>query len=126
MGQILQHHLTVEPRKTELGEAYMVCTFVEAVRSCLKDHGFAKVENNVEEGGQFLVGYEGVIYEIASDFQVNRFADGLAAIGCGAAYALGVLKALDDLPARERVLRSLEIAAYFSGGVIGPFRVVPE
>ena len=126
MGQILQHHLMVEPQKGEPDETYMVCTFVEAVRSCLKDHGFAKVENNVEEGGQFLVGYKGVIYEIASDFQVNHFADGLAVIGCGAAYALGALKALSGLQPERRVALSLEIAAYFSGGVIGPFHVVSE
>jgi len=80
----------------------------------------------VEEGGQFLVGYKGVIYEIASDFQVNHFADGLAVIGCGAAYALGALKALSGLQPERRVALSLEIAAYFSGGVIGPFHVVSE
>jgi len=126
MGQILQHHLMVEPQKSETDEAYMVCTFVEAVRSCLKDHGFAKVENNVEKGGTFLVGYKGIIYEIASDFQVNHYVDGFAAIGCGEAYALGALKALDELSPEKRILRSLEIAAYFSGNVIGPFLVISE
>jgi len=126
MGQILQHHLTVEPQKSEPDEAYMVRTFIEAVRDCLKEHGFAEVENNVEKGGTFLVGYNGIVYDIDSDFQVNHFADGFTAVGCGNEYALGALKALETLPPKERILRSLEISAHFCGAVTGPFLVVPE
>lgn len=124
MGQILQYQLRVAPQGPEGEMEYLVCTFVEVVRECLKVYGFSRVENNVEEGGFFLVGYKGRLYEVAGNFQVNSYADGVMAIGCGREYALGALKALETMPARERVVRALEVAAYYSGGVLGPFSVL--
>jgi ATP-dependent protease HslVU (ClpYQ) peptidase subunit len=124
MGQILQHQLRVAPQGPEGEMEYLVCTFVEAVRGCLKEYGFSRVENNVEEGGFFLVGYKGRLYGVEGDFQVQAMADEVMAIGCGRGYALGALKALEVVPARERVVRALEVAAYYSGGVMGPFSVV--
>lgn len=124
MGQILHYHLQVAPQGSEGEMEYLVCTFVEAVRGCLKGYGFSKVENNVEEGGFFLVGYKGGLYGVEGDFQVQAVADGVMAIGCGRGYALGALRALETMPARERVVRALEVAAYYSGGVMGPFSVL--
>jgi len=124
MGQILQHHLSVRAQKVDESDAeYMVCGFAEAVRSCLKEHGFAKIENNVETGGQFLVGYKGRLYVVDTDFQVNIHADNFDAVGCGAQYALGAMQALSDKSPEERILTALEISAKFSNGVCGPFRV---
>lgn len=126
MGQILEYHLKVpdQDRKDDLG--YMVRQFIPAVRECLKEHGFTRIENSVEEGGQFLVGYCGVIYEIAPDFQVNVFEDEFAACGCGAPYALGALEVMQDSMPDIRIVRALEVAAHFSGGVKAPFRVISE
>ena len=126
MGQILQHHLKVQDQGDESDMEYMVRFFVEAVRGCLKEYGYAKVENNTEEGGTFLVGYKGHLYSVESDFQVNEAADGYAACGCGEKFALGAMKALEHLLPRQRIRRSLEIAAYFSGAVIPPFKVLYE
>lgn len=125
MGQLLQYHLTVAPQDGEDDGAYMVCTFIEAVRECLKSHGYTKVENNQEEAGQFLVGYNGRLYFVDEDLQVNRFIDDFDAVGCGREYALGAMKALPEtLGPEERIERSLEIAAHFSGGVCEPFKVM--
>jgi len=125
MGQILQYYLDVQPQDGEACDLeYMVRRFVPAVRQCLKENGFAKVENNVESGGTFLVGYRGAVYVIDSDFQVNTYRDGFAACGCGEHYALGVLKALEDLLPDERVMRALEVSAHFSPSVLGPFSVI--
>ena len=124
MGQILQYHLRAAPQGPEDAMQYMVCTFVEAVRLCLKEHGFSKVENNVEQGGFFLVAYRGTLYGIENDFQANHYADGMMALGCGREYALGALRALENMPARQRLLRALEVAAYYSKGVMGPFLVL--
>lgn len=68
-----------------------------------------------------MVGYKNQVYLIDSDFQVNSYVDGLVAIGCGEDFALGAMKALCHLPPRQRIYKSLEIAAYFSGGVMPPF-----
>ncbi len=125
MGQILQHHLKVRPQKQgEDNASYMVHVFVEAVRECLRDKGFSKVENNREEGGLFLVGYNGTLYDVGNDFQVNSNADGLAAIGGGGDYALGALRVLEHLPPEQRLRQALEAADYFSGDVCGPFTVI--
>lgn len=124
MGQILRYHLRPAPQGSESDIQYMVCTFVKAVRECLKEHGFSKVENNVEVGGFFLVAYRGSLYEVGNDFQVNLFADGVMAIGYGREYALGALRALETMPVRERLIRALEVAAHYSGDVMGPFWVL--
>jgi len=125
MIQLLHYCLRDLPEQTESGNmAYMVGIFVEHVRKLFKEKGFSKVDDNEETGGEFLVGYRGKLYLIGSDFQVNGNRDGLDAIGCGARFALGAMKALEHLPPRERILLSLEIAAYFSGGVMPPFTIL--
>lgn len=124
MGQILQYHLEVQSQDGEPDIEYMVRHFVDAVRTCFKELGFAKVENNEESGGMFLVGYRGHLYAIEDDFQVNEMTDGFDAWGCGKEYALGVMKALEHLPPIEQIEKALEISAHFSGGVLPPFQVV--
>ena len=123
MGQLLQHQLVIPPRGKRPVMDYMVTAFVESVRGCLKDYGYTKIENNQEEAGEFLIGYGGRLFEVACDFQVNEYDDGFTAIGCGAPYALGAMKALDDDTPEARIGRSLEIAAHFSCGVQGPFHI---
>jgi len=124
MGQILQHHLVVGSQEDESDSRYMVVTFAEAVRLCLKQFGFASVDNNQETGGTFLVGYRGHLYCMCDDYQVNETADGISACGTGEEYVLGAMKALASVPPEARIRQSLEIAAYFSGGVIPPFHTL--
>lgn len=124
MGQILQHHLSVAPQEDESDIRYMVVAFAESVRTCLKDHGFATVDDNREKGGQFLVGYRGHLYSIESDYQVNEAAEGFDACGAGAEYALGAMQALERRPPEDRIRAALEISAQFSGAVLAPFHVL--
>lgn len=125
MGQILQHHLEIKPQGEESDMEYMVRSFAESVRKALKDKGFMVVKDSQEEGGTFLAGYNGQLYEVNSDLQVNQYRDGLAAVGCGGAYAFGALyvSVSDSLSPETCIQRALETAAYFSGGVIPPFTV---
>lgn len=123
MGQLLQYSLDLPPHDETLTDLeYMVRHFIEAVRSCLKGGGFAKIEDNQEEGGTFLVGYRGRLYTVQSDFSVLVPRDGLDACGCGRRYALGAMAVMTCPPA-ERIMYALEVAARFSGGVTGPFHV---
>jgi ATP-dependent protease HslVU (ClpYQ) peptidase subunit len=123
MGQILHYQVDL-PEAETYDEEYMVTKFIEAIRTKFKELGFSKIDSNEETGGTFLVGVAGHIYEIADDFQVQSFADGICAIGCGSSYALGAMAALKSTPASDRIERALEIAEYFSGGVCGPFTVL--
>ena len=54
MGQLLEYELRLPEYDGPPNMGYMVTRFVPAVRACLKDGGFTKVENNREEGGLFL------------------------------------------------------------------------
>jgi ATP-dependent protease HslVU (ClpYQ) peptidase subunit len=122
MGQLLEHHLEVGVRQQGQDEmAFMVTEFVESARKLLRERGFAKVESNNESGGQFLVGYRGRLFAIESDFQVSELADDYNAIGGGAEYALGAMRALGRLNPRARIRRALEVAAHFNMGVCAPF-----
>lgn len=124
MGQLLRFRLAPPPRRPDQDlYHYMVCDFVEAVRLCLREGGFAHRSNDVETGGFFLVATEGRLFSIQDDYQVSEFSRGYHAIGCGAAYALGSLYSSRDLPAETRVRRALETAEHFSGGVRAPFLV---
>ena len=121
MGQLLQFMSLPEYESGELDE-FMVTRFIPAVRTVFKDGGFAKVENVVEVGGVFLVGIAGKLFRIDSDFQVSERADGIDAVGCGADYALGAYWAMEgQLDIQPRMIRALEAATYFSGGVRPPY-----
>lgn len=100
---------------------FMNTTFVDAVRKCLKDGGFAEANNGVEKGGTFLVGYRDHLFEIEGDYQVAIADDGYAAVGCGAQVAVGSLFTTKALPSQERARIALEAAERHSAGVRGPF-----
>jgi len=125
MGQLLAH--AFQPPKRHADQdvfAYMVTSFVNALRDCFKDGGYAGKQNEREEGGTFLVGYEGRLFEIESDYQVGEALDGYAACGCGRSIAMGALCVTKgDRPA-ERVRVALEASEHHNAGVRGPFLVV--
>lgn len=124
MGQLLRYALTIPDHDPRVDvEKYMATTFVDAVRECLKSHGFASKRNDAEEGGTFLVAYKGQLFCIFDDYQVARSADGFDAVGCGHDIAKGALFATPHLSGRERVTLALQAAERFSGGVRGPFYV---
>jgi len=125
MGQLLRYSLEppqLPARAADL-DRFMVTTFVDAARQCLKDGGYLKKENEQEEGGTFLVGVRGELYAIESDFQVGRSVDDYAAVGCGDNLALGSLFTSTGHPPRVRATLALEAAAHHSAAVAGPFIV---
>lgn len=124
MGQLLRYALTVPDHDPRVDvNKYMATTFVDAVRECLKSHGWASKKNESEEGGDFLVGYRGRLFHIASDYQVGEPLDGYDAVGCGEDLALGALFATPDVPGRARVELALAAAERGSAGVRRPFYV---
>lgn len=128
MGQLLRYKLSL-PRLPNPGvsqgerDRWMTTEFIDAVRKTLKDGGYAKVENGVEEGGCFLVGWRGTLYHVASDFQVGRPACREDAVGSGGDLAMGALFAAKGEP-RSRVKRALEAASLYNAAVAPPFKVI--
>src|SRR3972149_1095014 len=97
MGQLLRYSLDIPKNSNSiLGDMkYMVTEFIPAVRNCLKEGSFTKIENSKEEGGIFLVGYHGLIYRIDSDFQVLRIRSDFTSVGHGFAFALGAMAVME-------------------------------
>lgn len=127
MGQLLRFSLSI-PSRTEKQDDYdFMCTdFINAVRKCLKDGGYAKVNNGVEEGGSFIVGYRGTLYSVDSDFQVGKPMDPFDAVGCGESFAKGASWTLlhSEMPIKTKVERALEAAHRFSAGVRPPYVIL--
>lgn len=125
MGQLLAHSFQAPDRDPRIAVDKFMCTsFVDALRKCLKDGGFATTENNVESGGQFLVAYEGRIFQIYSDYQVAESSLHYEAVGCGAEIAMGSLHTSGEhitMWPQERIKVALEAAEEFSAGVRRPF-----
>ena len=123
MGQLLRYKLEpplCAPATDPL--EYLATSFVDAVRGTLKAGGMASKENDVEQGGAFLVGYRGRLFTIHEDYQVGESTVPYAAVGCGAPYALGALFAAPPTVTPDVRLRvALEAAEQFSAGVRRPF-----
>ncbi|MFA5385644.1 MAG: hypothetical protein WC364_13495 [Eubacteriales bacterium] len=127
MGQLLRYKL--DPPKhpyTDNGQLmdeykYMVTIFIDAVRQCLKDGGYALKDKEQEQGGTFLVGYRGRLFQVEDDYQVGELLDGFAAVGCGDQVALGSLYSTRGEPPVNRIRMALEAAERYSAGVRHPF-----
>ena len=102
---------------------FMATTFIDSLRSCLKEGGYAEKEKDVERGGTFLVGIGSALFCIESNYQVAIPSVGFDAVGCGADLALGSLhtSAQLDLDPVDRLNRALSAAEQFSAGVRAPF-----
>jgi hypothetical protein len=124
MGQLLRYSLT--PPRMFTGQdvyGFMVTTFIDAVRTCLKSGGYACREHETEYGGNFLVGYGGRLFEIDYDYQVGEPMDGYAAVGCGHQIVHGALFATVGMEPQPRMNLALAAAERHCSGVRGPFTV---
>lgn len=122
MGQLLCYKFSPPPRHPDEDVmGYMVTKFIDGVRDCFKDGGYARKVSEVESGGQFLVGYEGRLFSIEGDYQIGETMCGYHAVGCGADYAKGSLFATMGEQPEKRLDMALRAAAAHSAGVCGPF-----
>jgi ATP-dependent protease HslVU (ClpYQ) peptidase subunit len=120
MGQLLRYKFS-PPKQTVHQDdmTYMVTDFIDAVRSCFAHNGFG--DKDATSGGTFLVGYNGKLYTIQSDYQVGLTTDTFDAVGCGADLALGSLHSTSTKKPEERLKMALEAASHFNAGVAAPF-----
>lgn len=129
MGQLLRYSLQLPEFQEDQDLMQFMCVdFINAVRTCLKEGGFAKNQAGNESGGLFLVGFKNRLFRVDSDYQVGLIADGYAAIGSGEGYALGALHALQyqDMAPEDKVYMALDAADEFTGSVSHPFLIVQE
>lgn len=122
MGQLLGHSLRPLPQPRDIPIAkYMATIFIDNVRETLKHGGYTTINNNIETGGQFLVGYRGRIFTVDNDFQVGECNKPFDAVGCGCDLALGALYATVGMEPVKRIRTALQAAESFSAGVRRPW-----
>ncbi|MEU2874049.1 hypothetical protein ABZ769_33450 [Streptomyces olivoreticuli] len=123
MGQLLHHAFKAPKPKGNDLDRFMTTQFVNKLRTCLKEAGWARKDSEQEKAGTFLVGIHGRLFIVYEDYQVAEPADGYAAIGCGSAFALGALHATAtaNLRARERLTAALAAASHHGTDVCAPF-----
>lgn len=102
-------------------ERYLTTSFVDAVRECFKTGGYAQKDREQEWAGRFLVGFQGHLFFIDSDYQVGEALDAYDAVGCGADIAKGVLFATPDMQPRKRLELALKAAERHNAAVRAPF-----
>jgi hypothetical protein len=128
MGQLLRYRLQVPalPAGVDV-HRYLATDFVDAVRETFTRGGWrGEGEDKADQGGVFLVGVAGRLFEIEADYQVGEPVDGYAAIGCAQNIALGSLwmtRGTKHAPAM-RLHWALSAAAHHSSGVAPPFTYV--
>jgi len=124
MIELLQFSLKVKERNDKDVYEYMCTDFIKGVRKCFRKGGYLqKFTAGDERGGVFLVGYEGRLFKIGSDFQVGEPSDDFDSCGCGQDYALGSLETTRDMDItpEQKIRTALKIASKRSGGVRPPF-----
>ena len=126
MGQLLKYklkipqHLTLTMSDSE----YMYTLFIDAVIELFEKNGFQKKENEVKEGGEFLVAYRGTLYRVHCDYQIEVSVDNFHTCGCGREYAIGALNVLVSHKKKNQTINSIctesiETAIKYSAGCGG-------
>jgi ATP-dependent protease HslVU (ClpYQ) peptidase subunit len=127
MIQLLRFSFKPPEIKTKDIYEYMCTDFITSVRKCFADGGYLqKNTTGDEKGGTFLVAYKDRLFEIQDDFQVGENLNGISAAGCGEKYALAALHTLSNIKmtSKQKVLKTLETASFYSNGVSAPFVIM--
>ena len=114
-----------DPRKTV--DEYIYTDWIEDVRKLFKEKGFSTINNNVETGGNFILGYKGNLYEIDNDFQVAKPKNPFCCVGSGMFFAYGAMRILIkdvSLKPDEILTQALEVAEEYNPFVRGPFKIL--
>jgi len=107
-------------------DKFMRTYFIEAVHKCFKDNGRLKTKEGVDNGGNFLVGYRGKVYEIQDDFSILNVPVYGGSVGSGENAARGSLWTTSKakmLP-KARIIIALESAVSVNCGVRAPFNLL--
>lgn len=96
-GQLIKFHVTLPDKKrkdSDLG--YIVNRVIPVIRAALKNGGYTAIVNSEEKGGVCLIGYNGKLYTMQSDFSIIESCMRFDACGCGALKATSVLHYINN------------------------------
>ena len=123
MRQLLRYRLDIPVYTGGDLMEYLVNDFIDAVRQCFKQEGFAREEKGREEGGKFLLGFQRELFYVDHEYDIGRLADPYHAIGCADDIALGSLysTAHGGFEPLQRLEIALRAAEYHNTDVCSPF-----
>lgn len=129
---ILQAGLKLPKTYVAKDDAHFITSFlIPAMRKAFADSGYEKTsEGQSSHESEFLVAYNGKIYEIGSDYSWVQDSRGIYALGSGGQIALGALAALTPSSsmlrgeARKIANSVLEIASAYNSDTAPPFHIV--
>jgi len=133
MGQIIRYAFKTPARPKSVSDLeYLIGTWVPALIDCFDKQGYsgdkpAESKDESKVGGNFLLGYKGVLYEIEDDYQVGIPMDNYASVGCGRELAMGSLFTSlrnPETDPKDIIGVALEAAEAFSAGVQKPFVIL--
>lgn len=112
-GQILQYHMKEILVKEMDSYNYLIKIIVPEIRRCLGEHGAKHTKDNLESGGNCIIGYKNEIYELQNDFSVLSSVNGLITVGSGEDISRGAMIALKEttLNPEECIRKALEITS---------------
>ena len=134
----LLHHAYTPPDPAKIGsrsrlDAFVTCEIVPSIRQLFEEHGYAingrDNKNAIEQDSQIMLAVNGRLLVIESDYGWSPDRHGIYAIGTGASFALGAMKAhlenriMTINKAKEAVLLALDVAATFDCHTGGPSKV---
>lgn len=124
-GQLLEHALDVPARLADERTEAFVFRLCNAIRDCLREHGWMGKSEDRDAGGEAIVGVDGRLFVVQADFAAVESRRGFAAVGSGEGFALGALVATADwTDHRHRVVTALRAAATLAAHVRPPFTVI--
>lgn len=105
---------------------YMVTKFIPNIQNLFAKGGYEKVNNSVKSSGEFLLGHKDRLYKVQSNYSVLESSDNYNACGGGEYFAVGALKAMEDIDLTpiERIHKALQAASKFCVGVSAPFHII--
>jgi len=122
---LLRYSLVIPKHDPDIDvHVYMVTTFANAIRKCLRDAGVLQKKDEVETTpGAAIMVYRGRIFTLQSDCAISEYDRPYTAIGSGAELALGSLctTELYDILPKERLTLALKSAVRHNIYCSAPF-----
>jgi ATP-dependent protease HslVU (ClpYQ) peptidase subunit len=119
-GQIIQYDFFPPIPDPKNIMRTMSIDFVSAIQACYERNKFTYDSDG--EYADLIVGVNGQLFTIESDFQVQEYTDNYVSIGSGYQFAMGSLHATKKVKSPEsRIQKALEAAAEYTGSVKPPF-----
>jgi len=123
--QLVHYCMTIPPIKIRSPEKYLITSFINSMRKCLKRSGASREEHKEEEqDNSFIIGFKGRLFTIDAVYSVCEIADYFTAIGSGEDYALGSLFTTIGEPVKTRIKKALDAASHFSSFVSPPYHMI--